>query len=1286
MNRKKIFKLTALSLAVYTSSNLVNVGNIIARADDSIIQEVKDKINNDETTGDSVVLEKENKNELVKNNNIDENVVYSNDFEDGESPNQINWGPIDGKAEIAEIKDNNLLKISNFKSSEKTEIAFETDSEELLPAGSKVEFDVIVPKSQVKDGKIEYNAGLSQADKDWTWIGANGGKEGLTDFEELNSEYVKKTVSVSIGEECKGLKRVIVQIIGLDCEYTGPIYIDNIKVVKVEAGGESELPAVEPIKWTFDDSTEGWEYGGTWDYHGSEDGGKAEDVSHDNNIQALKLDLDYSSEGNAWSEFKINKNLGDKKNINGYNTLTYDFIYNPKNMTMGSFKTKLFIIDGPAKDIDIDLDGSKEIGNGLKKAKVTIQFTSMNVDINSITLSIVGNKTNYKGNIYIDNIELGQKAQDDIYVKKTATVIAQDSIDISDIEPPKKVKLVDEKATDETASLYSYLKGVGKTDYVLYGHQNDTHHKAVLKESSTNSDTKDVTGSIAAISGIDSLSLTGAELQLTSEEEAKGLDLITKAANLGIDASKEGGIITLSCHMPNFALVAEKGKVDGKYDYSGYTPNVTSGDVVSRIMPGGDLNEAYTGYLDLIADYGNKLEEAGVPVLFRPFHENNGSWFWWGKAFCDEEAYKNLFKYTVEYLRDSKDVHNFLYVYSPNGPFENEADYLSRYPGDEFIDVIAFDMYHDDPLVESSKDPWMKSLKETIELLQGIADKRGKLSAVSETGVRYNGGATIVSGNPNKNWFKDVSDIISKSDMPYYMVWANFDTDNFFAPYMVSDTKGHEMINEFIEYYNDNKSIFANGVGNYTDITTEVEEGYSYGFIISPISRNRILEPVTITARVKGYDKDIKFLIKNKEGQVIEIINAILENGIYSGKITQDILNKLGETVGSIDLCSEDKVLNSISALFNMKEAEQDSKLVDNFEDYFGDDGLLESKWITNAGPGCSVTNLLSQDKLKSGKYGLEFKYTISTEKTSEGYAGITKTLEVDWSSCDALRLWCQPDGYGQKLVIQITSNGEDFEVFLPEFAATKEAQVLTIPFSNFKGKNGGELDLSKIEKMGIWCNTIVPDGYEGEWTVDSSMYFDDIKAINTKDQSNDNNNNNSSSSSSSSSGSHKRQNKDKDTTVEENDNKEDNKIGWQKNENAEWYYVQADGTKKIGWLQDTNGKWYYLKINGIMKTGWLQDIDGRWYYLEADGAMKTGWFKDVDGRWYYLQGNGAMKMGWLKDIDGRWYYLQSNGAMKTGWFKDVNGRWYYLKENGQMAINEVINGYKINNNGEWAN
>ena len=414
-------------------------------------------------------------------------------------------------------------------------------------------------------------------------------------------------------------KKILKLLAGLTIVLSSSTII-NLKGVLVMADDTHS----ENVDWKFNNSDDGWKYWGEYDYTGSKE------VSYDKLTNALELNLDYRNNAlSSWSEFKISKALDSPIKFDGYNILTYDFIYNPQNMTTGSFKSKLFINGAADSYSDINLENSEDAGNGLKKAKVTIKFDSKSVNIDSIIISIIGNNTDYNGKIYIDNIKFNKENRN-VYVEKTNEPKSQNSIDVSKLDTKEEVKLVDENAIKEVGSLYSYLIGVGKSDKVLYGHQNDTHHKAILKDSGTNSDTKDVTGSIAAISGIDSLSLTGAELQLSDEEKEKGLDLITKAAELGIDTSKEGGIIAMSCHMPNFAEVAKKGKIDGKYDYSGYTPNVTTGDVVSRIMPGGDLNEAYTGYLDMVAEYAKKLENAGVPVLFRPFHENNGSWFWWG--------------------------------------------------------------------------------------------------------------------------------------------------------------------------------------------------------------------------------------------------------------------------------------------------------------------------------------------------------------------------------------------------------------------------------------------------------------------------------------------------------------------------------------------------------------------------------------------------------------------------------------------------------------------------------
>lgn len=902
----------------------------------------------------------------------------------------------------------------------------------------------------------------------------------------------------------------------------------------------SEVVDDEELIWNFNDlesGLSGWDYGGLWDYAGD-----TIQLNYDESIGngSLKLTVDYSKNvGTSWSEVKIANNLSKAINFSGYNSVTYDLIYNSKNMTTGTFKSKLFIDNVVDQYVDINLNESEEIGNDLRKVQVKIDFNSKNVDINNIIIGIIGANTDYSGDLYIDNIRFDKMKQDEVYVEKTSIVQEQQVVDISTLSMESSVKLVDGASIESTADLYSYLKALGKSDKVLYGHQNDTHHKAVLKNEGTNSDTKDLTGSISAIVGIDTLSLTGAELQLSEDEANSGLTLHAKAAQIGIDAATEGGIITLSAHMPNFALVAEKGvNENGEYDYSGYSPGVTTGDIVTRIMPGGDLNEVYTGYLDLISEYANILEENNVPVLFRPFHENNGSWFWWGKAYCDEEAYKNLFKYTVEYLRDTKEVHNFLYVYSPNGPFENKGDYLSRYPGDEFIDIIAFDMYHDNPMDDPSQDPWMETLRETVQLVEELAEERGKVAAVSETGIRINYGCLPVTGNVNKQWFQDVSEIISQYNIPYYMVWANFDEENMFAPYMVDENRGHEMINDFIDYYNNNQSVFADGVGHYFEASTSIEEAYSYGYITSPASRSRVLEPTTITASVKNIDGDVFFKIKNKDGEEIATLKAIEDNGLLKADITKDLLDTISETIGTIELYCEDKLLNSINIIFNIEEQLYSKELVDDFESYYGEDELLKNKWATNAGSGCLVNPTLTskEGQYYEGNYGLAFNYKISNDKTAEGWAGITKTVGVDWSEYDALQLWIKPDGKGQKLVVQVTTNGEDFEVIMPEFAATTEPKLLTLKFSDFVGKNGGIIDLTNVERIGIWCNTLPQEGYEGEWTVESTMYFDSIKAVDTT-KIEDNNND---------------ENKDDDDHEGGNDDKKDETPIIDNNENAQ--------------------------------------------------------------------------------------------------------------------------------------
>ena len=298
------------------------------------------------------------------------------------------------------------------------------------------------------------------------------------------------------------------------------------------------------------------------------------------------------------------------------------------------------------------------------------------------------------------------------------------------------------------------------------------HHK-VNGNSSNPSDTYDVVGDYPGMVGFDIQAVEGGEFSLTPAEAASGLTLSEKMANICIEADRHGAILTMSCHLPNFAVVAKKPMKNGKYDCTGYSSDVRDGNVVKRILPDGDLNPVFNGYLDMLAEFDQRLQQANVPVIVRPFHENTGSWFWWGAEECTPQEYRDLFRYTVTYLRDRKGLHNILYAYSPGGgEIKTDTDYPMRYPGDGYVDIIGFDMYHRDP---EKDDGYLENdVTNVLNIVEKFASKHDKAAAVTETGILSDGGALLVKHNRDKTWFSDVTKLFAQHHMSYFLTWSNF--------------------------------------------------------------------------------------------------------------------------------------------------------------------------------------------------------------------------------------------------------------------------------------------------------------------------------------------------------------------------------------------------------------------------------------------------------------------------------------------------------------------------------
>lgn len=112
-------------------------------------------------------------------------------------------------------------------------------------------------------------------------------------------------------------------------------------------------------------------------------------------------------------------------------------------------------------------------------------------------------------------------------------------------------RLVDSQAIPAVRSLQRYLAALPGTGRVIYGHQNDAHHKMFRISDGTESDTKDMTGSLSGIVGVDALSLTGDEMHPREAAKLPGDTLMDKLVNLSVKADREGAILTLSMHMPN---------------------------------------------------------------------------------------------------------------------------------------------------------------------------------------------------------------------------------------------------------------------------------------------------------------------------------------------------------------------------------------------------------------------------------------------------------------------------------------------------------------------------------------------------------------------------------------------------------------------------------------------------------------------------------------------------------------------------------------------------------------
>ncbi len=113
------------------------------------------------------------------------------------------------------------------------------------------------------------------------------------------------------------------------------------------------------------------------------------------------------------------------------------------------------------------------------------------------------------------------------------------------------------------------------------------------------------------------------------------------------------------------------------------------------LTPGTALYKHWAKQVDSIAVYLKQLQDAHVPVLWRPYHEMNGDWFWWGGRqgeYSTIRLYKQLFDRLVNYHK----LNNLIWIWSVDRPSRPERKFSKFYPGNDFLDRLALDVYGSD--------------------------------------------------------------------------------------------------------------------------------------------------------------------------------------------------------------------------------------------------------------------------------------------------------------------------------------------------------------------------------------------------------------------------------------------------------------------------------------------------------------------------------------------------------------------------------------------------------------
>lgn len=328
------------------------------------------------------------------------------------------------------------------------------------------------------------------------------------------------------------------------------------------------------------------------------------------------------------------------------------------------------------------------------------------------------------------------------------------------------------KTIDTPEQVMQVLDNYCTSTQIMFGQHDATVYGYTWRDIPGRCDVQEITGDYPAI-----ISFDLGKIELGSDTQIDDVPQASMRREI-VAQYERGGLVSLSWHPWNPLT-------------GGNSWDISYGNVIAQILPDSTQHQLLVDYLDKIAEFMLSLRNKNgelIPIIFRPWHEHTGFWFWWGNPHCTADEFIALWRFTYTYLHD-KGLTNLVWAYSPNLGADYNT-YMERYPGDEYVDLLGFDVYDFDT---NPKETYIEGLHSSLQVLQQVGEERHKPIALTETGLE---------GLTRPEWYTEsLLPVIEQYPVAYLLVWRNArpedKANHFYAPY-----KGHAGEQSFLDFYN----------------------------------------------------------------------------------------------------------------------------------------------------------------------------------------------------------------------------------------------------------------------------------------------------------------------------------------------------------------------------------------------------------------------------------------------------------------------------------------------------